>query len=204
MTTPDRLRYRRLANAVRGRDPEGAPSEPKVELVKFIVTDVDPILMGIPLTGGPPLSLEWTDAVQGVKASEQVWVDIQGVCLRRAVALVAPKPLAEKAAGETLGNLNGKPITVGGTVTLTASDVNALPEETSAQDIGGASASHTHSNYVSASHTHSLPGVYVSFEDPLPPGGLSSEMSTWAYQVRDALNALRNFAYNPRSTGGAQ
>ena len=200
MTTPDRLRYRRLANAVRGRDPEGAPSEPKVELVKFIVTDVDPILMGIPLTGGPPLSLEWTDAVQGVKASEQVWVDIQGVCLRRAVALVAPKPLAEKAAGETLGNLNGKPITVGGTLTLTASDVDALPEGTRAQDIGGQPAG----NYASASHTHSLPGVYVSFDDPLPPAGLSSEMSTWAYQVRDALTALRNFAYNPRSTGGAQ
>lgn len=200
MTTPDRLRYRRLANAVRGRDPEGAPSEPKVELVKFIVTDVDPILMGIPLTGGPPLSLEWTDAVQGVKASEQVWVDIQGVCLRRAVALVAPKPLAEKAAGETLGNLNGKPITVGGTVTLSASDVDALPEGTRAQDIGGQPAG----NYASASHTHSLPGVYVSFDDPLPPAGLSSEMSTWAYQVRDALTALRNFAYNPRSTGGAQ
>ena len=200
MTTPDRLRYRRLANAVRGRDSEGAPSEPKVELVKFIVTDVDPILMGIPLTGGPPLSLEWTDAVQGVKASEQVWVDIQGVCLRRAVALVAPKPLAEKAAGETLGNLNGKPITVGGTVTLTASDVDALPEGTRAQDIGGQPAG----NYASASHTHSLPGVYVSFDDPLPPAGLSSEMSTWAYQVRDALTALRNFAYTSRSTGGAQ
>lgn len=200
MTTPDRLRYRRLANAVRGRDPEGAPSEPKVELVKFIVTDVDPILMGKPLTGGPPLSLEWTDAVQGVKASEQVWVDIQGVCLRRAVALVAPKPLAEKAAGETLGNLNGKPITVGGTVTLTASDVDALPEGTRAQDIGAQPAG----NYASASHRHSLPGVYVEFDDPLPPSGLSSEMSTWAYQVRSALNALRNFAYNSRSTGEAQ
>lgn len=200
MTTPDRLRYRRLANAVRGRDPEGAPSEPKVELVKFIVTDVDPILMGIPLTGGPPLSLEWTDAVQGVKASEQVWVDIQGVCLRRAVALVAPKPLAEKAAGETLGNLNGKPITVGGTVTLTASDVDALPEGTRAQDIGGQPAG----NYASSSHTHSLPGANVSFADPLPPGGLSSEMSTWAYQVRNALLDLRASANNPRSTGGAQ
>ena len=200
MTTPDRLRYRRLANAVRGRDPEGAPSEPKVELVKFIVTDVDPILMGIPLTGGPPLSLEWTDAVQGVKASEQVWVDIQGVCLRRAVALVAPKPLAEKAAGETLGNLNGKPITVGGTVTLTASDVDALPEGTRAQDIGGQPAG----NYASADHTHSLPGANVSFADPLPPGGLSSEMNTWAYQVRNALLDLRASANNPRSTGEAQ
>lgn len=200
MTTPDRLRYRRLANAVRGRDPEGAPSEPKVELVKFIVTDVDPILMGIPLTGGPPLSLEWTDAVQGVKASEQVWVDIQGVCLRRAVALVAPKPLAEKAAGETLGNLNGKPITVGSTMTLTASDVDALPEGTRAQDIGAQPAG----NYASADHTHSLPGANVSFEDPLPPGGLSSEMSTWAYKVRVALLDLRAVANNPRSTGGAQ
>lgn len=200
MTTPDRLRYRRLANAVRGRDPEGAPSEPKVELVKFIVTDVDPILMGIPLTGGPPLSLEWTDAVQGVKASEQVWVDIQGVCLRRAVALVAPKPLAEKAAGEELGNINGKPITVGGTLTLTASDVEALPEGTRAQDIGAQPAG----NYASASHTHSLPGANVSFADPLPPGGLSSEMNTWAYQVRNALLDLRASANSPRSTGEAQ
>ena len=76
--------------------------------------------------------VEWTDALAGVAVGDAITVLHKGMGSRVGVALLTGKSLTEKHAGDPVATVNGRPLDVGGSLTLTASDV------------GAPSSSHTH------------------------------------------------------------
>ena len=82
--------------------------------------------------GESEVIVEWTDALAGVAVGDAITVLHQGMGRRVGVALLTGKSLTERHSGDQVATVNGKPLDVGGSLTLTASDV------------GAPSSSHTH------------------------------------------------------------
>ena len=176
-----RARELRASRWLAGRDEQGTRTTAPEESSTWIVTAVSPVLMGQPLTGGPAVSITSTDALKGVAVGMRVRVEVRGVASRVGVALVDPLPITTRDAGETVASINGRELDVGGSVNLSASDVNALPETANASDVGAATSNHR--------HTFTFPSL------PSPPGSSTPIMSapdpynwTWGNNVVGWLN----------------
>ena len=140
----DRVQARREDRWLAGRSVDGmAPTAPE-QSATWIVTDIDPVLMAQPLTGGPGVTVQATDAVRGVKVGMRIRVESRGMGSRVAVALIDAVTLVERNAGEQIGTVNGRPLQVGGSVSLSASDVDALPDTANYQTVDAASETHRH------------------------------------------------------------
>ena len=196
-----RARELRASRWLAGRDEQGTRATAPEESSTWIVTAVSPVLMGQPLTGGPAVSITSTDALKGVAVGMRVRVEVRGVASRVGVALVDPLPISTRDAGETVATINGREVNVGGSVSLSASDVDALPETATASDVGAASSKHRHS--------------FTFLSLPSPPVNTPSSAPdpynwTWGnhvvdvlyahhYVLRDLLDALDgvNYTGNP-------
>ncbi|HMQ36463.1 MAG TPA: hypothetical protein PKA07_02785 [Micropruina sp.] len=132
----------RVANALAGRDSVGTPSaqagRPTGRAGEEVVTQIAPVLMSRPVRSASTTgaTVQWTDAVRGVQVDDIIIVEHRGVCDRVATALVTARPIADKHAGDPVATIAGKPVTVGGTVSLSPADVGALPASTTAASLG--------------------------------------------------------------------
>lgn len=138
------LRLSGLAGLIAGRQPSGQPKLPATSTTREVVTQIDPVLMSRPVTGGAPAQVEWTDAVAGVAVDDVIGVVQEGYARRVAVALLTPKTITQRSSGEDVATVNGKTLSVGGTVSLDSGDVGALPDDTTVGDLGGVSTNHLH------------------------------------------------------------
>ena len=140
----DRVQARREDRWLAGRSVDGmAPTAPE-QSATWIVTDIDPVLMAQPLTGGPGVTVQATDAVRGVKVGMRIRVESRGMGSRVAVALIDVVTLVERNAGEQVGTVNGQPLEVGGSVSLSHDDVGALPDTANYLTVDAASETHRH------------------------------------------------------------
>ena len=197
-----RARELRASRWLAGRDEQGTRTTAPEESSTWIVTAVSPVLMGQPLTGGPAVSITSTDALKGVAVGMRVRVEVRGVASRVGVALVDPFLISTRDVGETVATINGREVDVGGSVSLSASDVDALPETATASDVGAASFNHRH--------------TFTFLTLPSPP--VNTPMSapdpynwTWGnsvvdvlyahhYVLRDLLDALDGVRYTGNPT----
>lgn len=72
-TTADlllQIRLRRDALFLAGRDPQGVAPTPPEQSSTWVVTQVEPVLMAMPV-GGVAVSVEATDAVKGVRVGHR-------------------------------------------------------------------------------------------------------------------------------------
>lgn len=189
----DRIRMRRDALWLAGRDPQGvAPTTPE-ESSTWVVTQVEPTLMGMPATGGHAVSVEATDAVKGVRVGHRIRVEVRGMGSRVAVALLDVLPIKARDNGDPVATINGKTVTVGGSTVLSADDVGALPGDTTLADLGYTGVpSHTHS-VGSTNCTVTLPSVSPSwFTSNLsdPQATINSDFDVKLNRLLTAVNAL--------------
>ena len=168
------IRLRRDSMWLAGRDPQGvAPTRPE-ESSTWVVTQIEPVLMAQPATGGVAVSVEVTDSIKGVRVGHRIRVEVRGMGSRVATSLLDQLPIKARDAGEDVAKINGKTITVGGSTVLSADDVGALPGDTTLADLGYTGTSN---------HTHSLAGgscqvALPSVSTPTRPAS-SSSYSTW-------------------------
>ena len=138
------IRLRRDALYLAGRDPQGVAPTPPEQSSTWVVTQVEPVLMAMPV-GGAAVSVEATDAVKGVRVGHRVRVEVRGAGSRVAAALLDQLEIKERDGGDEVAKVNGKPVTVGGSTVLSADDVGALPGDTTLADLGYTGVpSHTH------------------------------------------------------------
>lgn len=162
-----------LANLLAGRGRDGTPAPTSADGVREVVTQLQP-LMSRPVSGGPPATVQWTDAVRGCQVDDIILVQHRGVCRRTATALLTPRPIADKYAGETVGSVNGNNLTVGGSVELDAGDVGAYP----------------------TSHQFQLPASYEIRPLTYPNGHPDPALSTYTQrQLQEAYNTINDLAY---------
>ena len=183
------IRLRRDALYLAGRDPQGVAPTPPEQSSTWVVTQVEPVLMAMPV-GGAAVSVEATDAVKGVRVGHRIRVEVRGAGSRVAVALLDQLTIKGRDGGDEVAKVNGKAVTVGGSTTITADDVGALPGDTTLADLGYTGVpSHSHS-LTSGSCRVTLPVVST----PTRPAS-SSSYSTWQEWVdsfRDgAMEAIR-------------
>lgn len=193
----DLVRMRRDSLAWDGRDTQGVVPTAPEQSTTWIVTQVEPVLMAQPLTGGPAVSIQATDAIKGVRVANRIRVEVRGMGSRVAVALLDPLPISQRDQGETVATVNGREIKVGESVTLDASDVGALPGDTTLSDLGYSDPTVSippHSHSVSFSAT-----APVDFTLSMPYLGYTTAMSStpptaydwqWAYDVVRRINLL--------------
>lgn len=201
-----RARELRASRWLAGRDEQGTRTTAPEESSTWIVTAVSPVLMGQPLTGGPAVSITSTDALKGVAVGMRVRVEVRGVASRVGVALVDPLPISTRDAGEQIGTVNGRPLEVGGSVSLSSSDVGALPATANYQTVDAASETHR--------HTVTMPGfsVYVGWGSSSNIGSAPDTydpyyLNTLRNQINGITGALSNVelwawaaTQNPRTT----
>ena len=132
----DLIRMRRDSLTLDGRDGQGVTPTAPEQSTTWIVTQVEPVLMAQPLTGGPAVSIQATDAIKGVKVANRIRVEVRGMGSRVAVALLDQLPITQRDKDERVASIAGKDITVGGSVSLSADDVGALPADTTLSDLG--------------------------------------------------------------------
>ena len=115
------IRLRRDALYLAGRDPQGVAPTPPEQSSTWVVTQVEPVLMAMPV-GGAAVSVEATDAVKGVRVGHRIRVEVRGAGSRVAVALLDQLTIKGRDGGDEVAKVNGKPLTVGGSTTITADD----------------------------------------------------------------------------------
>ena len=193
----DLIRMRRDSLTLDGRDGQGVTPTAPEQSTTWIVTQVEPVLMAQPLTGGPAVSIQATDAIKGVRVANRIRVEVRGMGSRVAVALLDPLPISQRDQGETVATVNGRDLDVGGSVTLDASDVGALPAGTTLEDLGYTDPTvsippHSHSVDFSATApvnlTLNLP--YLGYFDPMSTTPPSAYDWQWAYDVVRRINFL--------------
>lgn len=155
-----------------------------------IVVDIDPLTTRAPGDpAGTQLLVEPSDATKGVAVGDVVRVRHDGAGRRVAVALLTPKPLAAKFAGESLGTVGGAPVTVGGNTTLRA----RIGSSGSYTSFSGGDV--TLPTPPAQSHRHNLPTFTVSSPSPMESGAAATTgLSPAAYDtgLRSAYNSLRS------------
>ena len=185
-TTADlllQIRLRRDALFLAGRDPQGVAPTPPEQSQTWVVTQVEPVLMAMPV-GGVAVSVEATDAVKGVRVGHRIRVEVRGAGSRVAAALLDQLEIKERDGGDEVAKVNGKPVTVGGSTTITADDVGALPGDTTLADLG----------YTGVpSHTHTVGSEACTSQTPTartvtrPASAASySTWQDWAEAARDS------------------
>ena len=105
-----------------------------------IVTATSPRMMTRPVTeppDAPSASCQTTDDTATAQVGDLVTVEHRGICDRVATGMITKRDLEDKHAGDEVATINGKAVEVGGSVSLTATDVGAATP--------AALASHTHS-----------------------------------------------------------
>ncbi len=105
-----------------------------------IVTAISPRMMTRPVTeppDAPSASCQTTDDTATAQVGDLVTVEHRGICDRVATGMITKRDLEDKHAGDEVATINGKAVEVGGSVSLTATDVGAATP--------AALASHTHS-----------------------------------------------------------
>lgn len=196
-----RARELRASRWLAGRDEQGTRTTAPEESSTWIVTAISPVLMGQPLTGGPAVSITSTDALKGVGVGMRVRVEVRGVASRVGVALVDPLPISTRDAGEKVATINGREVDVGGSVSLSASDVDALPENATASDVGAASSTHRHTFTF-----NTLPSPPVNTPSSAPDpynwtwgNSVVDVLYAHHYVLQDLINALDgvNYTGNP-------
>ena len=151
----DLIRMRRDSLALDGRDGQGVTPTAPEQSTTWIVTQVEPVLMAQPLTGGPAVSIQATDAIKGVKVANRIRVEVRGMGSRVAVALLDQLPITQRDKDERVASIAGKDLHVGGSVSLSADDVGALPVD--------ADLSHNHAvNISSGTCQVAIPGQTAS------------------------------------------
>lgn len=198
------IEQRRVARWHAGLDPQGVAPTPPEQSATWIVTQVEPVLMCMPATGGPAVSVESTDGIKGVRVGQRVLVEVKGVGRRVAVSVLDQLPITERDKGETAATINGEPLTIGGDLHLEASDVGAMPADMHITDIAGYVAPaqglvrHTHTvNFTASgsapvSFSVSLPGMgtlYPTLDDP--PSSFPNDQWSYLYAVKQRLNEFR-------------
>lgn len=199
------IEQRRVARWHAGLDPQGVAPTPPEQSATWIVTQVEPVLMCMPATGGPAVSVESTDGVKGVRVGQRVLVEVKGVGRRVAVSVLDQLPITERDKGETAATINGEPLTIGGDLHLDASDVGAMPADMHITDIAGyvepaqGLVAHTHTVNFTATGSApvefsvSLPNIdslYPALGDP--PSSFPSDQWSYLNSVKQRLNEFRN------------
>ena len=147
-----------------------------------IVTAISPRMMTRPVTeppDAPSASCQTTDDTSTAQVGDMVTVEHRGICDRVATGMITKRDLEDKYEGDSVATVNGKDVTVGGSVSLTAGDVGA--PTTSAM----------------SSHTHNVPSAAckVVIDAYTTWTGLSAEPGTSYSQsylntMRDRINDL--------------
>ncbi|MFZ2625404.1 MAG: hypothetical protein WAX29_09240 [Propionibacterium sp.] len=197
------LKLAAAANLAAGRTARGDIAAPATVTQRETITSIDP-LESAPVTGGPAAALSETDATKGAAVGDVVIVQQTGSSTRIAVALAAPKTITESNAGEQVATVNGKTVSVGGTVTLDNTDVNALADTTRAVDIGGAGQTHYHINagyYVASSSSVSqIPGNVSG----TPSASDFNNLLAWARSAQAVLTDIKTSITVNHETSGPQ
>ena len=93
-----------------------------------IVTAISPRMMTRPVTeppDAPSASCQTTDDTATAQIGDMVTVEHRGICDRVATGMITKRDLEDKYEGDSVATVNGKDVTVGGSVSLTAGDVGA-------------------------------------------------------------------------------
>ena len=93
-----------------------------------IVTAISPRMMTRPVTeppDAPSASCQTTDDTAAAQVGDLVTVEHRGICDRVATGMITKRDLEDKYEGDSVATVNGKDVTVGGSVSLTAGDVGA-------------------------------------------------------------------------------
>lgn len=174
----------------------GQAGKPTGATGEEVVTQIAPVLMSRPIRSADPrgATVQWTDAVRGVKVDDIILVERRGVCDRVAVSLVTARPITDKYAGETVATVNTKTVTVGGSVSLTASDVGALSS----------------TDFTSGACTITLPSLTVANTSytglsAAPPASYSqSYTQTMVARINDLYETVNALANTVRSLSAKQ
>ena len=99
------MALRREDRFASGRDAQGVASPRPEESSTWVVTQVEPVLMAWPATGGHPVSVESTDAIKGVRPGHRIRVEVRGAGSRVAVALLDQLPIKQRDTGESVSSM---------------------------------------------------------------------------------------------------
>lgn len=207
-------KLRRAELLMKDRDPQGvAPVEVKPSAT-WIITMVDPVLMAQPLTGGPAVSVESSASLKGAKPGMRIEVQVNGYGRRVAVALIDPLPISERDKAEPVATVTTpkggtKEVTVGGDITIGAGDVGAMPDSVKATDIGGASATHSHSGSVTIPSTGcsiTTPNAALPWYTPNlnnSQATINGDFALLLERLKDAVGQLSNKTVSCSGCGAA-
>ena len=147
-----------------------------------IVTAISPRMMTRPVTeppDAPSASCQTTDDTATAQIGDLVTVEHRGICDRVATGMITKRDLEDKYEGDSVATINGKSVEVGGSVSLTATDVGAATPA------------------ALAAHTHSVSSAACKVVIDASTGwtGLSAEPGTsysqsYLYTMRDRINDL--------------
>ena len=148
-----------------------------------IVTAISPRMMTRPVTeppDAPSASCQTTDDTATAQVGDMVTVEHRGICDRVATGMITKRDLEDKYEGDSVATVNGKDVTVGGSVSLTAGDVGA--PTTSAMS------SHTHT--ISSAACKVVIGAFTTWT------GLAAEPGTsYSQSYLDTMRARINDIY---------
>ena len=157
-----------------------------------IVTAISPRMMTRPVTeppDAPSASCQTTDDTATAQVGDLVTVEHRGICDRVATGMITKRDLEDKYEGDSVATVNGKDVTVGGSVSLTAGDVGA--PTTAAM----------------SSHTHTIPSAAckVVIDTSTTWTGLTAEpgasysqayLSTMRARINDLYDTVNAIAGN--------
>ena len=147
-----------------------------------IVTATSPRMMTRPVTEpatAPSASCQTTDDTAAAQVGDMVTVEHRGICDRVATGMITKRDLEDKYEGDSVATVNGKDVTVGGSVSLTAGDVGA--PTTSAMS------SHTHT--ISSAACKVVIGAFTTWTGLAAEPGTSYSQS-YLNTMRDRINDL--------------
>lgn len=108
---------------------------------------------------GPRTEVGYSDAVRGVQVGDIIVVStVRG--RRMAARMVTQRKLEDSNSGDEVATVNGKTVTVGGSVNLSAGDVGAATE----QDVSNVEADVNSLDSDYSGHRHVVPSFYVEFD----------------------------------------
>ena len=197
----DLVRMRRDSLTLDGRDGQGVTPTAPEQSTTWIVTQVEPVLMAQPLTGGPAVSIQATDAIKGVKVANRIRVEVRGMGSRVAVALLDQLPITQRDKDERVASIAGKDLHVGGSVSLSADDVGALPDTATYSDVDAASETHWHwvpgYSVGATSSAGQIPGNVGS----APTAAQFNSLLDWARSAQAVLTEIKDYGLGVRQTG---
>ena len=147
-----------------------------------IVTAISPRMMTRPVTeppDAPSASCQTTDDTATAQVGDLVTVEHRGICDRVATGMITKRDLDDRYEGDSVATVNGKDVTVGGSVSLTAGDVGAPTT--------AAMSSHTHT--ISSAACKVVIGASTTWTGLAAEPGTSYSQS-YLSTMRDRINDL--------------